>query len=223
MARRLEKTPEFGGHPVGAASLPGCVRPVARPYLARGVPARPSRAFSWNSPDKVSEVVGGVASACSAIIMRRELDEDACANSVTDRRDGCFGAGSRPSHDPKRRDVTRRDADQSLTAGETAPKSRSERTNRGPAPKGHDDHGAGVRVGTVNVRQLTATAEIMDVTAGRDRQSIHEQRGRGFLGALVDRYRRGASVTAQCAPLSTSLLSATAAPPPAAVACGGRA
>lgn len=98
MARRLEKTPEFGGHPVGAASLPGCVRPVARPYLARGVPARPSRAFF-----------------------------------------------------------------------------------------------------------------------------IHEQRGRGFLGALVDRYRRGASVTAQCAPLSTSLLSATAARPPAAVACRGRA
>lgn len=36
---------------------------------------------------------------------------------VTGRRDGCFWAGSRPSHDPNWRDVTRRDADQSLTAG----------------------------------------------------------------------------------------------------------
>ncbi len=49
MARRAEKSPEFGGHPVGAASLPGCVRPVARPYLARGVPARSSRAFSFTN------------------------------------------------------------------------------------------------------------------------------------------------------------------------------
>lgn len=37
--------------------------------------------------------------------------------AVTGRRDGCFLAGSRPSHDPNRRDVTRRDADQSLTVG----------------------------------------------------------------------------------------------------------
>lgn len=51
--------------------------------------------------------------------------------------------------------------------------------------------------------------------------SLREQRGQEYMRALSGRYRRGASVTAQCAPLSTSLLSATAAPPPAAVACGG--
>lgn len=37
--------------------------------------------------------------------------------TVTAGRDQCFGAGSRPSPDPKWRDVTRRHADQSLTAG----------------------------------------------------------------------------------------------------------
>lgn len=45
---------------------------------------------------------------------------------VTGRRDGCFWAGSRPSHDPNWRDVTRRDADQSLTAGrDRQPKSQA--------------------------------------------------------------------------------------------------
>lgn len=36
---------EFGGHPVGAAPLPGRAMPVAGPPLARGVSARPPRAF----------------------------------------------------------------------------------------------------------------------------------------------------------------------------------
>jgi hypothetical protein len=37
--------------------------------------------------------------------------------TVTAGRDQCFGVGSRLAPDPKRRDVTRRRADQSLTAG----------------------------------------------------------------------------------------------------------
>jgi hypothetical protein len=45
MARLAEKTPEFEGHPVGAASLPGGAMLGAPPNLVRGVPARPSRTF----------------------------------------------------------------------------------------------------------------------------------------------------------------------------------
>jgi hypothetical protein len=69
-------------------------------------------------PEWASGKVGGVASACSAFVTRRELDAIAANNSeMAGRRDGCFSAGSRPSDDPNRRDVTRRHADQSLTAG----------------------------------------------------------------------------------------------------------
>ena len=97
--------------------------------------------------------VGGVSGACSAsqcgenrrnpvyATMGWRLTVD--GSSVTDRRDGCFGAGSRLAPDPKRRDVTRRHADQSLTAGrDRQPKSQAKEPVAIQRTKGPETWGA---------------------------------------------------------------------------------
>ena len=112
-----------GGLPLSGGPAQSIYRGVVHPaagFMARLALVCPSAAC-------VHGEVGGVSGACSASQCGENRRNSVYATTgwhptadgltVTGRRDACFGAGSRPSPDPKRRDVTRRHADQSLTAG----------------------------------------------------------------------------------------------------------
>lgn len=88
-------------------------------------------------PSAARSIQGGRGCQCLQRLCHAERTgrEPRARPAVTGRRDGCFWAGSRPSHDPNRRDVTRRDADQSLTVGRDRHASPAASSGQIPGPR----------------------------------------------------------------------------------------